>query len=182
MNSDQDIIERILRGDRDSFRLLVKRYENRVFCFVRNLLRDAHATEDIAQETFLSAYENLRSYDSGQALFSTWLLTIARNKCLNAIKKHRPIPVKQLPEPQDSRSPDSRLEQTEFYARFDEALDTLPFPQRTAFVLAEIQGLSYEEIGRIEQVKIGTVKSRIARAKEKLRELLQTLLSYVTKS
>jgi RNA polymerase sigma-70 factor (ECF subfamily) len=106
------------------------------------------------------------------AKFSTWLLTIARNKCVNSLKKRRPGTSERLPLPLYGGDPAEALIRRESAARFDRFLDTLPMEQRTAFVLAEIQEMSYEEIADIEGVPLGTIKSRINRAKDKLRSLL----------
>jgi len=176
MHDDLRVIERVKAGDVDAFRTLVKRYERSVFLIVKNLLPDADDREDVAQETFLAAYANLAAYDSGRAKFSTWLLTIARNKCLNLLKRRRPISTDAVVEASDWRTPMDDLVDDELHRRLDAALDQLPVEQRTAFVLAEFQGLSYEEICQIEGVKLGTVKSRISRAKERLRKVLKDVV------
>jgi RNA polymerase sigma-70 factor (ECF subfamily) len=173
MDEDQDAIRRVLDGDVESFRLLVRRYERPLHRLIRNLVLDAHDGEDIAQEVFLTAYYRLSSYDPVHGAFSTWLLTIARNKCLNALRKQRPVVLDTLPEVTGPRTPLAELAEAEWFRRLDEALDALPFAQKSVFILAEIQGLSLVEIGRIEGVPVGTVKSRLGRAKEKLRSLLR---------
>jgi RNA polymerase sigma-70 factor (ECF subfamily) len=173
MNEDSRVISRIVTGDVESFKILVTKYEQPLLRFIRNLIIDTHDCEDIAQETFLAAYANLGSYESGRALFSTWLYTIARNKCLSAMKKKSAVTVDALIERVEVEdSPADRLERDEIFRQLDRTLAALPIEQRTAFVLAEIEGLSYEEIGRIENAKTGTIKSRISRAKERLRSLL----------
>ena len=91
-------------------------------------------------------------------------------RCRSA--RRRPAAGAELPDVVDPRSPERAASEAELFRRLDAALDTLPFEQRSAFVLAELQGLSYEQVGRIEGVGVGTVKSRIARAREKLRSLL----------
>jgi RNA polymerase sigma-70 factor, ECF subfamily len=173
MSDDAEVIGRVLTGETSSFRILVERYEKPLFCFLRNLLPNAADCEDAAQEVFLAAYCNLGSYRPETAQFSTWLLTIARNKCLNLLQKRRPVVLDELPERAEVRAPDAALEQDDFFRRLDAALAALPFEQKTAFVLAEIQELSLEEIAQIEGVGVGTVKSRLSRAKEKLRAQLQ---------
>jgi RNA polymerase sigma-70 factor, ECF subfamily len=172
MNDDLRIIQQVLGGDVDAFRLLVERYQGPLFALVGNLVRDRGDCDDIAQETFLAAYLHLGSYDPRQGRFSTWLLTIARNKCLNGIKKRRPQAMEVLPPPIDPRGPADALIEAELFGQLDRALAALPFEQRSAFVLSELQGLSHEEICRIESAPLGTIKSRISRAKEKLRSLL----------
>jgi RNA polymerase sigma-70 factor, ECF subfamily len=175
MDDDFQIIRRVLAGDIDAFRLLVERYQILLFSLVRNLVQDVTDRDDIAQESFLAAYLHLGSYDPHRGKFVTWLLTIARNKCFDAMKVQRPRVMAALPPKLDPRGPADRLLQTELFIQFDRALAALPFEQKTAFVLSEIEGLSHEEICQIEEVPLGTVKSRISRAREKLR----SLFSYV---
>jgi RNA polymerase sigma-70 factor (ECF subfamily) len=172
---DLSVIERIMAGDAASFRLLIQRHEQAVFRMVRNLVGDVVECEDVAQEVFLAAYRHLGRFDPGRASFSTWLLTIARNKSFNALnsRRKRPQPVESLPEAADERTPEGAAVAEECFRLLDAALAALPFEQRTAFVLAEIQGLPLEQIGAIEGVKLGTVKSRLSRAREKLRSLLR---------
>lgn len=176
MNDDYQVIQSVVNGSVESFRVLVKRYEGPLFRMIQNLVPDQHECEDIAQDTFLTAFEKLSSFDPRRAVFSTWLLTIARNKCLNRLKKRKPIVLETLPEEgirEASAAPFSDNEALEY---MDSVLAALPCEQKTAFVLFELHGLSYEQISQIEQAKIGTVKSRIHRAKEKLR-LMFTRLS-----
>jgi RNA polymerase sigma-70 factor (ECF subfamily) len=173
MSDDLDVIRRVLGGDVESFRLLVEKYQGPLFCFIRNVIADAHDAEDVAQEVFLAAYGSLAAYDPDRAAFSTWLFTIARNRCRNARKKRRPIVPDELPEGAELRTPDAELAEAEWFRLLDRALASLPFEQQTAFVLAEIQGLSLAEIGAIEGVPLGTIKSRISRAREKLRSRLR---------
>ncbi|MGD0517039.1 MAG: sigma-70 family RNA polymerase sigma factor [Thermoguttaceae bacterium] len=174
MNDDLGTIQRILGGEVDAFCLLVERYQGPLFCMLGNLVRNVNDRDDLAQETFLAAYLHLGSYNSREGKFSTWLFRIARNKCLNRLKKQQPLTMQALPPVVDLREPRDSLIEAEFFAQLDQALDGLPFEQKIAFVLAEIQELSHEEISQIERVPLGTVKSRISRAKDKLRSLLQS--------
>jgi len=176
MDEDHQAIQHVLAGDTDRFRALVEKYQEPLFGFVRNLIRDAGDAEDVAQETFLAAYANLKSYDPGRAKFSTWLFAMARNRCLNILKRKSPLTMAGLPEEAVTDAPGGRLDTEAAFDLLDAALDKLPVEQKTAFVLAEIEGLSYREIVLIEGVKLGTVKSRIARAKEKLRDSLRDLV------
>jgi RNA polymerase sigma-70 factor (ECF subfamily) len=173
MDEDVAVIERVLAGDIAAFRILVERHEQRVFGFARRFLRRAADCEDVAQEVFLSAYRNLASYRADTARFSTWLLALARNKCLNLLNKRSPAALGgdvTIPEPIDPRTPEAALAEAEFHAQLDTCLAALPLEQKTAFVLAELHELSLAEIGNIEGVSVGTVKSRLGRARSKLRE------------
>jgi len=173
MHDEQLIIESVLAGETASFRLLVERYQGLIYQFAINLLRRPQDAEDLTQEVLVALYQNLRTFDSSRAKLSTWLLTIARNRCCNQLKRH------QLDTPGDvdshDRQPGPADVATYHEARqhLAEALDSLPLEQRTAFVLAEIQELPHAEIAAIEGIELGTVKSRISRARERLRESMK---------
>ena len=172
MNDDLDAIQRVLADDVESFRRLVDRYQRPLLTLVRNLTPSDTDHEGVAQDVFLAAFRYLASFDPSRSAFSTWLFTIARNRCRNELARRRPVAGSELPDVVDLRSPEQEASEAELFRQLDAALDDLPFEQRSAFVLAQLQGLSYEEVGRIEGVGVGTVKSRIARAREKLRCLL----------
>jgi RNA polymerase sigma-70 factor, ECF subfamily len=174
MSDDREAIRRVLSGDAEAFRGLVERYQGPLFALLGNLLPGAGEVEDLAQETFLAAFVHLRAFDPARSAFATWLFAIARNKCLNALKRRRPAPGPP-PEPADRRTPQAVACDAEVARRLDEGLAALPFEQRAAFVLAEVHELSLAEVGRIEGVCVGTVKSRLSRAKAKLRALLADL-------
>jgi RNA polymerase sigma-70 factor, ECF subfamily len=173
---DQAVIARVLAGDRDAFRVLVARYQRPLFGFIGNLVRDRQEREDLAQEVFLAAYVHLRRFDPRRSAFSTWLYTIARNRCLNGWKKRRPDRRDVLPEPADLRTPDLDLAQEELFRLLDAELEALPVEQKTAFVLAELQELPHEEVAGIEGVKVGTVKSRLSRARARLRAVFARIV------
>jgi RNA polymerase sigma-70 factor (ECF subfamily) len=176
---DETILARIRSGDRDAFAELIERHQEAVFRVVRNLLSQVAECEDIAQDVFLAAFARLTSFDPARASFRTWLLAIARNACLNALKKRRPLLTDfsgPASHPADLRAPGQNLEQAELFRRLDEALAALPFEQRTVFVLAELEGLSLDEVGRIEDIPVGTVKSRLSRARQKLQLALADLV------
>ena len=173
MVDDNTIITEVLNGKTESFKLLVEKYERPVICMVKNLISDFHGCEDIAQDVFMEVYISLGLYDSSKSKFSTWLFTIARNKSINILKKKRPAETDNLPERPTFNSPIENLTEIEFFERLDRALQELSVEHKTAFVLAEFEDLPYEEIARIEGVKLGTIKSRINRAKEKLRKTIR---------
>ena len=173
MADEIEIIRSVLAGDADSFRLLVQRYHRPVIRMIRNIVNDNHICEDIAQDVFLAAYRKLGSFDVARSSFSTWLFTIARNRSINALRRMRRVSLESVSDSGDSSQPPDALAQKEFFSRLDKALQRLGVRQRTAFVLAEFEALRYEEIAQIEGVRIGTIKSRINRAKKKLRLALE---------
>ena len=165
----------MLGGEIESFRLLVDRYQGPVGRMIRNITCDRESCEDIAQEVFLTAYEKLSSFDASRSSFPTWLFTIARNKGINALKKKKPLTTNQPPERSFSHNPSAEMAKNEFFEALDAKLKALPGEQSRAFVLAEFEELTYEQIAQIEGVRIGTIKSRINRAKQKLRLALRSI-------
>ena len=174
MPDDPTLIQRILNGEPELFRELVERHQGALHALVRNLADNPSDQEEIAQDAFVAAFENLRRFDARLGTFGAWLLTIARNRCFNLRKRRRPRGVANVPET-GTRAADEEAVDRELWAQLDQALACLPWPQRTAFVLAEILELPHAEVARIEQVEVGTVKSRVSRARRRLRTLLQTL-------
>jgi RNA polymerase sigma-70 factor (ECF subfamily) len=172
---DRELVRRVLAGQTDDFRVLVDRYQQSIFRFASGLLGDREEARDVTQEAFLAAFANLSGYDSTRAVFSTWLFTMARNRCLNLIKRSRPIALKEPESIAEVTSADSMVSQ-ELSQQLDRALASLPVEQRSAFVLAEIEELPYAEIARIERTSLGTVKSRIHRAKQRLQSLLEPVV------
>ena len=172
---DQELVRRVLAGQTDDFRVLVDRHQQSIFRIASGLVGNREEAQDVTQEAFLAAFANLSGYDSSRAAFSTWLFTIARNRCLNLLKRRRPIALNALDSIGDVASADPIVSQ-ELSQQLDRALASLPVEQRSAFVLAEIEELPYAEIARIERTSIGTVKSRIHRAKQRLQSLLEPVM------
>jgi len=172
---DRELVSRVLAGRTDDFRVLVERHQVSVFRFASALLGNREEAEDIAQEAFLAAFANLSGYDSSRAGFSTWLLAIALNRCINLLKRNRPIALNEPDSVIDVASADPIISQ-ELSEQLDRALAALPVEQRSAFILAEIEQLPYAEIAQIERTSLGTVKSRIHRAKGRLQSLLEPIL------
>lgn len=172
MTDETEIIEKIRAGDTEAFKFLVERYQRPVINMIRNMLNDPHGCEDIAQDVFFAAFRKLRSFDPARSRFSTWLFTITRNKTLNIIRKKKPVLTEQLPTQTDCSDPSDALTQKEFFLMLDNVLRQLPPRQKRAFVLAEFENLPYEDIAQIECTSLGTIKSRVHRAKKKLRKVL----------
>ena len=170
---EQEVIQRVLKGDTGAFRLVVERYAGAVTRMIRNVTDDRHTCEDLAQEVFLMAYAKLGTFDPARSRFSTWLFTIARNRAVNAARRKKPRYMADPPERADASDPEMTAARKELLDALDRAVRALPLNQRTAFVLAEFEQLPYEQIAQIEGVRLGTVKSRINRARVKLMEVLR---------
>jgi RNA polymerase sigma-70 factor, ECF subfamily len=172
---DEEAIARVLAGETAAFRVLVERYEATVLRLVRNLAPRSTGHEDLAQEAFVAAFVALATFDGQRGRFASWLLTIAKNKCLNARKKMAPIPVAEPPTGVCDTTPADELARADVRRSLDAALEALPADLRTCFVLAEIVGLAAEEIAEMEAVSPGTIRSRLSRAKARLRAALEPL-------
>lgn len=176
-NDDAECVRRMLAGQVNDYRVLVQRHQDSIYRFVRNIIGHRQEAEDVTQDVFVSAYKNLASFDSQRATFSTWLFTIARNRAINQLKSRRnETLVGSGPEPTDSHLPHDTVEERELLEQLNLALDALPVDQKTAFVLAEIEELSHGEIAAIEHISVGTVKSRVHRARQRLQAALQAFV------
>ena len=174
MDQEEQVIAEVQSGKSESFRLLIERYQKPVFQMIFNLVGDGHASEDISQEVFISAYQKIATFDPVRSRFSTWLFTIARNKSINHLRKKRPA-ISVSERIVSDADPYEEVSKEEFIQQLDDVLKRLPPRQRRAFTLAQFEALPYEEIAQIECVSIGTVKSRIHRAKQKLRKALEKI-------
>lgn len=172
MQDDGQIIQRVLSGETSAFRLIVESYQPAVFRFARNIVKNFADAEDLTQDVFVAAYQNLASFDATKARLSTWLLTITRNRCCNLLNRRSATTSNDVDLTDGRPTPEAVVASREIWQHLDETLELLPFEQRTAFVLAEIQELSMSEIAQIEGVEVGTVKSRLSRARERLRQAM----------
>jgi len=187
---DQQLVERAQRGDKRAFDLLVAKYQRKLGRLLSRFIRDPAEVEDVAQEAFIKAYRALPSF-RGDSAFYTWLYRIGINTAKNylvALGRRAPTVTEfdadeaesfedgeQL---RDINTPESMLMSKEIGSTVNAAMEDLPEDLRTAITLREIEGLSYEEIASIMNCPIGTVRSRIFRAREaiaaRLRPLLET--------
>jgi RNA polymerase sigma-70 factor (ECF subfamily) len=177
MDEDEQSISRVLAGDREAFRRLIARHQAAVCATVAVLRRRGGDSEDLTQDVFVAAFRHLGQFDSNRGSFRTWLLAITRNICRNAQRRPVSVPLDELPESADLRTPETLASESEWFERLDAGLAVLPEEQRLAFVLVEMQELSYQAAAAIEEVSVGTVKSRVHRAKASLRELLRPYLN-----
>jgi RNA polymerase sigma-70 factor, ECF subfamily len=183
--SDQTLIDHCLAGRREAFGLLVERYQNRLFHSLLHLLGSTDDAQDAAQEAFVNAFEKLGSF-RGQSQFYSWLFRIAYNTAVSSKRKSRRMSVSLEArrdasglEPTDSNptnEPSYAMDVSDRQRLVQQALSELCEEFRTALVLKEMDGMSYEEISDIVKVPLGTVRSRIHRARLELREKLSVLL------
>jgi RNA polymerase sigma-70 factor, ECF subfamily len=193
LNPDPDaaLVERVKQGDVRAFELLVVKYQRRIERLIGRMVRDVDLVADIAQETFIRAYRALPQFRAESA-FYTWLYRIAVNTAKKALVDMKRDPVMthtQLQgaddddetyrgglEPTDGETPEALLASKEIAATVNAAIAALSEDLRQAITLREIEGLSYEEISDVMNCPIGTVRSRIFRAREAIAERLRPLL------
>ena len=193
IDSDAMLVERTVAGDQKAFELLVIKYQRRIQRLIGRMVRDVDLVEDIAQETFIRAYRALAQF-RGEAQFYTWLYRIAVNtakKALMDLKRNPTISENSFKSGQsdesdetspleneltNSETPDAVLASKEIAQIINAALEALPEELRQAITLREIEGLSYDEIAEIMSCPIGTVRSRIFRAREAISQKVKPLL------
>ena len=182
---DQQLVERVQKGDKQAFDMLVVKYQGRVMSMVSHMVRDHHEAQDIVQEAFIKAYRALPRF-RGDSAFYTWLYRIAMNTAKNYLvsKGRRPAiggveldeaEVVGIPKLQDIESPERQLLRDELEQVINSAIRKLPDDLRTAITLREFDGLSYEEIAQIMDCPVGTVRSRIFRAREAIDKQIKEL-------
>jgi RNA polymerase sigma-70 factor, ECF subfamily len=185
---DQQLVERAQRGDKRAFELLVAKYQRKLGRLLSRMVRDPAEVEDVTQEAFIKAYRALPSF-RGDSAFYTWLYRIAINTAKNylvALGRRAPTTTEFDNEDaenfeeaeglRDSATPESELHGKQIAATVNRAVEALPEDLRTAITLREIDGLSYEEIAGVMNCPIGTVRSRIFRAREAIAAELRPLL------
>lgn len=193
-DSDLMLVERANAGDQRAYGLLVLKYQRRIQRLIGRMVRDVDLVEDIAQETFIRAYRALHQF-RGDAQFYTWLYRIAVNTAKKALLELKRDPTVsesflagadddetswQKNEPISDETPESVLAAKEIAAVVNAAMDALPDDLRQAIALREIEGLSYEEIAAAMNCPIGTVRSRIFRAREAISDRVKPLLEKQT--
>jgi len=185
--SDAKLVEQVQRGDTSAFDLLVRKYQHKVLKLVSRFVSDQAEAEDVAQEAFIKAYRALPSF-RGESAFYTWLYRIAINTAKNALVSNRRRPVDfdlDLQDPEqyerqarlkEGDTPEGLLLTEEIRQTVQAAMAELPEDLRTAIMLRELEGLSYEEIAERMSCPVGTVRSRIFRAREAIDKKLKPLL------
>lgn len=184
---DQALVERVQRGDKSAFDVLVRKYQHKIIKLIMRYVRDQSEAQDVAQETFIKAYRALARF-RGDSAFYTWLYRIA----INTAKNHLVAQGRRPPDTdidaedavqydgpsalKENGSPEHQVLKDEIEAAIFSAIDELPEDLRTAITLRELEGLSYEEIAQAMGCPIGTVRSRIFRAREAIDMKLKPLL------
>ena len=190
-DSDAVLVQRAVAGDQRAFELLVIKYQRRLQRLIGRLVRDTDLVEDIAQETFIRAYRALPQF-RGESQFYTWLYRIAVNTAKKFLQERKRSPTisdrafvanedndetfRVVVEPINDETPESVLAAKEIAAAVNSGLAALPLDLRQALTLREIEGLSYEEIAAVMDCPMGTVRSRIFRARELISAKLKPML------
>ena len=180
--NERDLVLRAKRGDQDAFEQLVLDNQNRIYSLALRLMGDREEAADLAQEVFLKAWQGLPTFQ-GESSFSTWLYRLTSNVCIDALRRNRRRQAvaetvsldddDSWIEPADwEGDPQRLLERAELSRAVERGLEALPDHFRQVLVLRELSGLSYQEIGTAMELDLGTVKSRIARARVALRKIL----------
>jgi RNA polymerase sigma-70 factor (ECF subfamily) len=184
---DEELVKRVQRGDKKAFDILVLKYQHKIVQLINRYIRDQNEALDIAQDTFIKAYRALPTF-RGESAFFTWIYRIAINTAKNhiATRSRRPsdddIDIETAEQFEnavglkDQETPEGVLLSEELAHVIQLALDELPNELRTAVTLRELDGLSYDEIADVMNCPVGTVRSRIFRAREAIDKKLQTLL------
>ncbi|HEV8646744.1 MAG TPA: RNA polymerase sigma factor RpoE [Burkholderiales bacterium] len=185
---DQQLVERAQRGDKHAFELLVAKYQRKLGRLLSRFIRDPAEVEDVAQEAFIKAYRALPSF-RGDSAFYTWLYRIGINTAKNylvAMGRRAPTTTEFDSEEaenfedgdqlRDLNTPEAELMTRQIAATVNQTMEELPEELRTAITLREIEGMSYEDIASVMNCPIGTVRSRIFRARETIADRLRPLL------
>ena len=184
---DKDLVKRVQQGDKSAFDLLVIKYQHRIIQLVNRYIKDPSEAQDVAQEAFIKAYRALGNF-RGDSAFYTWLYRIAINTAKNYLvsrsRRHSDYQldiqdaeqVGNAPQLQGMDSPDYLLMNDEIITVIKSAIEKLPEEMRIAIMLREFEGMSYEEIAQAMECPVGTVRSRIFRAREAIDEKLNPLL------
>ncbi len=184
---DKDLVLRVQQGDKSAYDLLVIKYQHKIIQLVNRYVKDPSEAQDVAQEAFIKAYRALANF-RGDSAFYTWLYRIAINTAKNYLvaRSRRNVDyqvdiqdaeqVENAPQLKAEETPDKLLMNDEIVSVINAAIETMPEDMRTAIMLREFEGMSYEEIAQAMDCPIGTVRSRIFRARETIDNKLTSLL------
>jgi len=185
--TDQQLVQRVQKGDKRAFDMLVIKYQHKILSIIGRYVKDSSEVQDVAQEAFIKAYRALPNF-RGDSAFYTWLYRIAINTAKNYLVSRNRRPPSSDVEVEDAEyysggealqdisSPENNLFRDELQAVVDKSIKELPEDLRTAVTLREMEGLSYEEIADVMACPVGTVRSRIFRAREAIEKAMAPLL------
>lgn len=177
------LIQQAQAGDVSAYNTLVLHYQNAVYNLAYRIMGEPAAADDVTQEAFISAYKAIKRFRGGS--FKSWLMRIVTNACYDELRRRKRRPQSSLDQivevhesspllaSEDNQSPEKFQQQSDLVAAIQHCLDSLPEEQRMAAVLRDVEGYDYREISDIMSISLGTVKSRLSRARLKLRECLQ---------
>jgi RNA polymerase sigma-70 factor (ECF subfamily) len=186
---DRELVLRVQHGDKSAFDLLVIKYQHKIIQLVNRYVKDRSEAQDVAQEAFIKAYRAIGSF-RGESAFYTWLYRIAINTAKNDLvsrsRRHANHQVdiqevevyENIPQLQDMETPETELLNQEILATIKKTIEGLPEEMRVAIILCEFDGLSYEAIAQTMNCPVGTVRSRIFRAREAIDNELTPLLTH----
>lgn len=172
--SDGDVVARVLAGDRESFRILVRRHQDMLFGHALRMTGQGDVAADLVQASLIKAYTSLDRCDNPDR-FGAWAFRIVANRCKDYLKnvRRRDVGLDAAPPTPGDEDPERDLERDELRRRLDAALAALPPEQAQAFVMKHEEGRSYEEMAELLEASVGALKMRVHRAREALMELLE---------
>lgn len=191
MINEKELIKRAKNGEKSAFEEIIGLYEKKVFSTIYYMVKNEHEVEDIAQEVFVKIYKNLKNFKEESSLY-TWIYRITINVCIDEIKKKKNVVYidekLQTDEGEvefqledESKGPDELAEDEELKRKLTECIRKLPVDQSTMIILRDIKGFTYMEIAEMTKTNLGTVKSKINRARASLKRILEetgTFLDY----
>ena len=183
--ADEQLVITSQQGDTAAFEVLVLRYQRQIFSLIYHMTHDVEAVEDLAQDVFLAAFKAIKDFQARSSFF-TWLYRIAINHCKNYLaaltrsqqstQQYQREHDSEEPFDNQDRDPQRMLLAKEFVEQMEKAITSLPEEQRVVLTLCEFEGMSYQEIAEVLECPVGTVRSRLSRARAALQEILQEFL------
>jgi RNA polymerase sigma-70 factor (ECF subfamily) len=180
---EEDLIRAAQRGNLDAFNELVLAYQDRVYNLAYRIMGDPAAASDAAQDTFIKAYRKLGTFRGGS--FRAWLLRIVANRCYDELRRYKRRPITSFEDfgdmdeeanpvlTSEEESPEERVERQQLAHYLQDAIQTLSADQRVVLVLSDVEGMNYAQIADAVEIPLGTVKSRLSRARAHLRDHLR---------
>ncbi len=172
--ADQELMERVSRGDAVAFQILVDSGISRILAVARRMLGDDMEAEDVAQDVFLRLWRQADKWDGGRAKVSTWLYRVTVNSCIDRLRARREDTVKELPELAHQATQVQAMEEEDLQRYMDEALQALPERQRTALVLFHYEDLSMSAVSEIMDASVEAVESLLGRGRRALKKDLES--------